>query len=309
VAGVTPYPGAQPNGWDGKVDCADIDYIRDNFGDWSDLNVAVAIDLSCDMDGDLDVDEDDVAELVQTILGTDYGDVNLDGVVDATDESIINTNMGMTDAGWCDGDMNGDGVVDADDLPSQPFSLVAAEAVRTHGSAGDFGIDMLASGASDPRYGGPENVVLSFEDASGPVNVQAADGSLDVTIAPDNSGEIVLNQGSGSATVAGNTITVSVSGLTDQTCLQVTVQNIARAGNPSDLMNPNPDSAQIALLAGDVYEDGGVTSTDIAYAKYFSGSVVSDELTMRSDIYCDGSVTSTDIAYAKYFSGASASCP
>lgn len=309
VAGMSAYPGAQPNGWDGKVDCADIDYVRDNFGTWSDLNVAVFIDLSCDMDGDLDVDEDDVAELVQVILGTDYGDVNLDGAVDATDSSIINANLGMTDAGWCDGDMNGDGVVDTSDLPAQPFSMVAAEAVKAHGSAGEFGIDMMATGATDPRFGGPEKIVLTFEDAGGPVDVQAADGSLDVTIAPDTSGEIVLSQGSGSATAAGNTVTVSVSGLTDQSCLQVTVQNIARLSDASVLMQPNPANAQIALLTGDVYQGGGVTATDIAYTKYFSGSVVSDELTMRSDVYCDGSVTSTDIAYAKYFSGASASCP
>lgn len=115
VAGGLPTRGWAPNGHDGVVDAKDIDYVRANFGDWSDLADAARIDLSADMNGDMVVDEADVAEIVEVILGTSSGDVNLDGVVDALDLAIAEANLGQP-GGWADGDMNGDGIVDAADI-------------------------------------------------------------------------------------------------------------------------------------------------------------------------------------------------
>lgn len=115
VAGTLATRGWAPNGHDGVVDAADIDYVFANFGDWSDLLDAVNIDLSADMTGDLVVDYDDVLELVEVILGTEIGDVNLDGVVDQADLDIAEANLGQP-GGWADGDVNGDGVVDAADI-------------------------------------------------------------------------------------------------------------------------------------------------------------------------------------------------
>lgn len=115
IAGSLPTRGWAPNGYDGVVDANDIDYVFANFGVWSDLLDAVAIDLSADMNGDLIVDLADVAEIVEQVLGTEFGDVNLDGVVDAADLAIANANIGQT-GGWADGDMNGDGIVDAADI-------------------------------------------------------------------------------------------------------------------------------------------------------------------------------------------------
>lgn len=118
VAGSTagPAPGAQPLGADGVVDCEDIDYVYANFGDWSDLDQAVFMDLSCDMNGDLLVDAADIAELLEDILGTTLGDVNLDGDVDGDDLAIAQANFGQTGVGYCGGDVDGDGDVDNDDL-------------------------------------------------------------------------------------------------------------------------------------------------------------------------------------------------
>ena len=119
VAGNNAAPGHNPIGWDGAVDADDIDYLYANFGDWSNLDVAVDIDLSCDMTGPevaardtfkLVVDQKDVDELVQVILGTTYGDVNLDGVANATDCAIIEAHLGQA-GGWAQGDVNGDGLV------------------------------------------------------------------------------------------------------------------------------------------------------------------------------------------------------
>lgn len=116
AGGNDPIPGAYPNGYDGTVDCADIDYVYANFGDYTDLDQAVFIDLSADMNGDLVINQSDVDEVVRSILCTQYGDVNLDGSVNATDVAIVTANQGRTNAGWCDGDFNGDGVVNAADL-------------------------------------------------------------------------------------------------------------------------------------------------------------------------------------------------
>ncbi len=111
--------GAHPIGFDGIVDANDIDYVYLNFkqpgisggeANWSDLEEAVLFDLSADMNGDLKVNQADVDELVIVILGTTYGDVNLDGVADCTDRAIAAGNLGMP-GGWAMGDVDGDGVV------------------------------------------------------------------------------------------------------------------------------------------------------------------------------------------------------
>lgn len=115
VAGALPTRGWAPNGHDGVVDANDIDYVCANFGDWTDLDDAVFIDLSADMNGDLLVDFDDVTEIVVEILGTQIGDVNLDGVVDQLDLDTAQANLGQS-GGWAMGDVNCDGVIDAGDL-------------------------------------------------------------------------------------------------------------------------------------------------------------------------------------------------
>jgi hypothetical protein len=115
IAGNATTRGFNPAGHDGVVDANDIDYVCTNFGVWSLLNDAVDIDLSADMNGDLVIDTADVAEIVEGILSTQFGDVNLDGVVDATDLSVAQANQGQP-GGWADGDMNCDGIVDAADL-------------------------------------------------------------------------------------------------------------------------------------------------------------------------------------------------
>jgi hypothetical protein len=108
-------PGYNLIGFDGVVDAYDIDYVCANFGVWENLSDAATMDLSADMNGDLVVDAADVAVIVETFLGTQIGDVNLDGVVDGTDESIAMSNLGM-EGGWAMGDVNCDGMVTQADI-------------------------------------------------------------------------------------------------------------------------------------------------------------------------------------------------
>lgn len=124
AAGRSAVPGAGPVGWDGFVDEQDLDYCcrMAKIGSWSEINDAVYMDLSCDMNGDRDVNGSDVDELVQVILGTQSGDVNLDRVVDDADGAIISASIAgnpcndNATCGWADGDTNCDGFVNSTDL-------------------------------------------------------------------------------------------------------------------------------------------------------------------------------------------------
>jgi hypothetical protein len=114
-----PAVGSYPTGHDGHVDAKDIDYVYANRGDWGfNLGDASRTDLSCDMDGDLIVDQRDVDQIVHTILCTEYGDVNLDGSVNVTDRNIVLASIATPPAvpSWANGDLNGDKVVNAADL-------------------------------------------------------------------------------------------------------------------------------------------------------------------------------------------------
>lgn len=53
--------------------------------------------------------------IVRTLLGTDYGDANLDGVFDIVDYTIIRANL-YTSGGWASGDFDGDGYVSSNDM-------------------------------------------------------------------------------------------------------------------------------------------------------------------------------------------------
>lgn len=115
VAGAPTTRGFKPSGADGVVDGADIDYICANFGNWASIGEAVHFDLSCDMNGDLVVNADDVAEIVEQILDTEIGDLDLDGDIDSDDRDIVLANQG-TGSSYTEGDLDCDGDVDADDL-------------------------------------------------------------------------------------------------------------------------------------------------------------------------------------------------
>ncbi|MDX2148391.1 MAG: hypothetical protein SFZ23_12795 [Planctomycetota bacterium] len=91
VAGNNTTRGFAPVGADGNIDRADITYIYSQFiqfsdlaANWSDLDEAVEFDLSADVNGDLIVNCDDIAQ-VYTILQTTRSDINLDGQCDFFD--------------------------------------------------------------------------------------------------------------------------------------------------------------------------------------------------------------------------------
>ncbi len=111
-------PGAKPTA-DGTVNVYDLRYIKANFGDWSDLDSASTIDLSCDMNGDLVIDANDVAAFMEQCLGSGAGDIDLDGYVNVGDLQVLVAAWGTDSNGSgfnSEADINGDTYVNVGDL-------------------------------------------------------------------------------------------------------------------------------------------------------------------------------------------------
>ena len=94
---------------DGIVASDDIDAL------YSAINAGLT-DSRYDLDGSSTVDSEDVTYLVETILGTSFGDADLDGKVDAQDLNAIGVNWQNDGTLWASGDFTGDGSTDAMDL-------------------------------------------------------------------------------------------------------------------------------------------------------------------------------------------------
>ncbi|MCA9242609.1 MAG: hypothetical protein KDA32_01540 [Phycisphaerales bacterium] len=108
-------PGGLPVGHDGVIDCQDIDYIAANFGDWTVLDEAACIDLSADMNGDLSIDCEDIRVVVEDVLGSKVGDIDLDGTISLGDLAGLLANFGSP-GGYSAGDIDCNGTVDLGDL-------------------------------------------------------------------------------------------------------------------------------------------------------------------------------------------------
>jgi ELWxxDGT repeat protein len=88
-----------------------------------------------DLNGDATVNAADVDYLVRTLLGTNYGDANLDGSVDKLDLQIVTANYGETSASWDRGDFDGGGLV----------GVIDAIVWRNHAASNEAGVDQTGS--------------------------------------------------------------------------------------------------------------------------------------------------------------------
>jgi hypothetical protein len=95
---------------DGMINADDVDDLCIRIG---------SSNASYDLDDDGDVDSSDMHTMIHDILGTHYGDANLDGVFDSGDLiqlfASAKYETGRT-ATWADGDFNCDGVFNSSDL-------------------------------------------------------------------------------------------------------------------------------------------------------------------------------------------------
>jgi len=104
---------------DGVTDAADIDHLATNFG-----NSAWKFDL--DVDGwptPSGADRQDADVLIRTIFETDYGDSDLNGIIDFDDYSHIDNGFNNSSHGWANGDFDGNGIIDFDDYSLIDFAF------------------------------------------------------------------------------------------------------------------------------------------------------------------------------------------
>ncbi len=95
---------------DGIIDATDIDLLAQ-------ARRTGSTDPLFDLDADGSVEFGDTDHLVTVILGTVFGDANLDRQVEDADLSLLLTNFGTQQtATWLQGDFNGDGDVEDADL-------------------------------------------------------------------------------------------------------------------------------------------------------------------------------------------------
>ena len=115
VDGDFTVPGGDFNN-DGLFNCDDIDAL---VGEIANQNHSSLYDLTGDGNVDL-ADRDAWLALAATANGLSspylVGDANLDGMVDAADFAIWNSNKFTSVAAWCAADFNADGFVDGRDL-------------------------------------------------------------------------------------------------------------------------------------------------------------------------------------------------
>lgn len=153
IAGATGVTvGAGPSGHDGTINAKDIDYVyaqfktngfvTDGTANWSNLDEAVGFDLSADMTGDLVVDMNDVAEIIDVVLGARRADFDVDGDVDSNDLTtlVVGFSPLSTTSRFMTGDTDLDGDVDANDLTA----LVGLFAPAGYGFGGGFASFMEA---------------------------------------------------------------------------------------------------------------------------------------------------------------------
>lgn len=109
--GGSPGTSGLPGDVDGnqRVDVADIDRLHDEIH-------AATHSRLLDITRNGFVDWLDLDALILNILQSNYGDTNLDGVVDYSDFESLASRFGHRGVSWADGDFDGDGDVDFDDF-------------------------------------------------------------------------------------------------------------------------------------------------------------------------------------------------
>lgn len=121
---------------DGLIGPEDVDLLARGIMDG---------DIHFDVNGDGDVDDDDYAYMIDEVVRTVHGDINLDGVADLLDLALMATYFSDT-GGWADGDLNGDEMIDLEDL------AIFADSFGSGATAGDP-VAVMGGAVSIPEPG------------------------------------------------------------------------------------------------------------------------------------------------------------
>jgi autotransporter-associated beta strand protein len=165
-----------------------------------------------------------------------------------------------------------------------PLTLSSVVSRKMHGGAGTFDIP-LPVGVECRSSGGMHQLVFSF---SNPITGAA-------------SASVTSGVGlAGSPNVAGNTVTVNVTGVTNLQTITVTLSNVT--DNAGGFMSSVAVDMKVA--AGDTTSNGGINASDVSQTKNRVGMAVS-AATFRNDLNANGSINASDVSLVKLHSGES----
>jgi hypothetical protein len=164
---------------------------------------------------------------------------------------------------------------------------VSAVSRKTHGSAGDFDVNLPVTGSAgiECRTGGPNGnhtVIISFANAVsvGSASVASSDGLAMVS----------------GFSVNGALVTVNLTKVTNAQTLTITLTSVSDGTNIGNVSLP------MAVLAGDTTANGAVNSSDIAQTQSQSGQPVT-ATNFREDVTVNGLINSSDISFVQAKSG------
>ena len=166
-----------------------------------------------------------------------------------------------------------------------PFGFVSASSRKTHnGTPFDIAIDPAGSMTT-----GQPITVEPRQILAGHKIVFLFDG-------PVTSADAATSSGSAAVAVAGNEATVTLTGVTDGTRVQVDLSNVNGLGVGA--------TARVGFLVGDVNSSRGVSGSDVSIVKSKSGQLT-DGTNFKMDLNASGGVSGSDISIVKSRSGQS----
>jgi hypothetical protein len=164
---------------------------------------------------------------------------------------------------------------------------VSAVSRKTHGSAGDFDVNLPVTGTSgvECRTGGPNGnhtVIISFANtvSVGGASVASSDGQAMVS----------------SFSVNGALVTVNLTKVTNAQVVTISLTNVSDGTNIGNVSLP------MGVLLGDTTGNRAVNSSDIAQTQSQSGQPVTSD-NFREDVTVNGLINSSDIALVQSKSG------
>ncbi len=162
---------------------------------------------------------------------------------------------------------------------------VSAVSRKIHGGAGAFNVNLPlvpltgAVGIEPRNTGGVYQMVVTFAN---PVTVGGA--------------SVTTGAGSANASVAGNVVTIDLTGVTNLQRLGVTLSSVNDGTNLGSIMVP------MGVVVGDTNGDGNVNSADALQTRSRSGQTT-DAVNFRSDVNIDGTVSGGDTIVVRGRSG------
>jgi hypothetical protein len=170
--------------------------------------------------------------------------------------------------------------------PCNPLQLTSVVSRKTHGAAGDFDVDLPltdSAGVECRSTGGNHTLVFTFTNnvVSGNASVTSGVGTV-----------------SGSPIFSNNTMTVNLTGVSDQQQITVTASNVMDTFGQT-----LPDTAVNAvILAGDTNGNRTVNAADVAQTKAELGAPV-DPTNFRTDVNANGTINAADTSLVKANAG------